>query len=112
MNKQAVCSFTIALFASAAAHADATLDLATEKECMSCHALSGVPTHAPSFRAIAGKYRNQRNAESVLVQTVMKGNPLTGGYHWGLMPEPGSGGRPPVSEPEAKQLVQWILRMK
>ncbi len=112
MNKWMVCAFTVALFASAAAHADATLDLATEKGCMSCHTLSGTPTHAPSFRAIASKYRNRSNAESILVPSVMKGNPLTGGYHWGLMPEPGFGGRPPVSEPEAKQLVQWILRMK
>lgn len=111
MNKLIFCVFSIALFASAA-RADATLDLATEKKCMSCHTLRGAPKHAPSFRAIASKYRNQDNAQAILVGTVMKGNPLTGGYHWGLMPEPSPGGRPPVSEAEARQLVQWILRTR
>ncbi len=112
MNKRMICGFTVALFGSAAAHADANLDLATEKKCTSCHTLTGESPHAPSFRAIASKYHNRENAEAILVQTVMKGNPLTGGYHWGLMPAPSPGGRPPVSEAEARQLVQWILRMK
>lgn len=112
MNKSMFCVFAMALFAAAAAHADATLELATEKGCMSCHTLAGGSRHAPSFRAIAAKYRNRKDAEAILVKTVMKGNPVTGGYHWGLMPEPGPGGRPPVSEAEARQLVQWILRMK
>ncbi len=106
------CVFFMALCGPAAAHADAMQDLATEKTCMSCHALSGESPHAPSFRAIASKYRNRADAEAILVRTVMKGNPLTGGYHWGLMPAPGPGKRPPVSEAEARQLVQWILRMK
>ena len=39
----------------------------------------------------------------------MKGNPE---YHWELVPEPGHGTRAAVSEPEARQLVQWILRVK
>ncbi len=112
MNKLTFCVFIAALFASAATHADPTLDLATEKKCMSCHTLSGDSRHAPSFKAIAAKYRNQRNAEAILVKTVMQGNPVTGGYHWGLMPEPGPGGRPAVNEAEARQLVQWILRMQ
>ncbi len=112
MNRSTFCVSIIALCAASAAHADPALDLAVAKQCMSCHTLAGAATHAPSFRAIASKYRNQGNAEAVLVKTVMQGNPLTGGYHWGLMPEPGPGGRAAVTEPEARQLVQWILRMK
>lgn len=112
MNKLRFCVFIIALFASATAHADASLDLATAKKCMDCHTLNTYSRHAPSFKAIARKHRNEDNAETALVGTVMKGNPVTGGYHWGLMPEPAPGVRPPVSEAEARQMVQWILRMK
>jgi cytochrome c len=102
----------IALFAAAPVHADASLDLAKEKNCLSCHTLNVSSRYAPSFRSIAKKYSNQGDAEAVLVETVMKGSPDTGGYHWGTMPEPGPGGRQPVSQAEARQLVQWILGMK
>ncbi len=112
MTKLMRCVAVVALSVSAAAHADANLDMATEKRCMVCHTLAGEAEHAPSFKAIARKYRSQAHAEAVLVKTVMQGNPVSGGYHWGLMPEPAPGGRTAVSEPEARQLVQWILGMK
>jgi cytochrome c len=112
MNQMIFGACMAALLSSVAAHADANLDLAKEKGCMSCHALRGEARHAPSFRAIASKYRNRGDAETILEGTVMKGNPLTGGYHWGLMPEPVPGKRPSVSQAEARQLVQWVLRMQ
>lgn len=112
MNKLISGICLAALFSAAAARADANLDLATEKRCTICHTLGGAPKHAPSFKAIARKYRNHDNVEAVLIETIMKGNPVTGGYHWGLMPEPSPGGRSLVSEAEARQLAQWILGMR
>ncbi len=112
MNKPIFSVLIIALSAPAAAHADAALDLAKEKGCLDCHTLAGTPAHAPSFKAISRKYHKRVDAEATLVKTVMQGNPVTGGYHWGLMPPPSPGVRPSVSENEARQLVQWILRMK
>jgi cytochrome c551/c552 len=112
MSKLTFGTLVIALCASGAAFADANLDLAAEKKCMNCHTLNAGSEHAPSFKAIARKYRSHDNADTFLVKTVMQGNPVSGGYHWGLMPEPGPGVRSQVSEPEARQLVQWILRMR
>jgi cytochrome c551/c552 len=112
MNKLIFRIFIIALFPAGVANADANLGLATERQCTNCHALTADSGHAPSFKAIARKYRTHDHAEAILVETVMKGNPVTGGYHWALMPEPGPTSRSPVTEPEARQLVQWILRMK
>ena len=112
MGKLIFGTFIIALFASAEACAETNLDLATEKKCMSCHAMNAASERAPSFKAIARKYRSHENVEAFLAGTVMKGNPVTGGYHWGLMPEPAPGVRSPVTESEARQLVRWILRMK
>jgi cytochrome c len=112
MGKLIFGTFVIGLFASAAACADANLDLAANKKCMSCHTVNAGSEHAPSFKAIARKYRSHEHADTFLVKTIMKGNPVTGGYHWRLMPEPGPGVRSPVSESEARQLAHWILRMK
>lgn len=112
MQKPLFIAAVIALLAPAAAHAGTAQELAAQKGCMDCHTLAGEPAHAPSFLAIARKYHNRADAEGILVKVVMQGNPVTGGYHWSLMPEPRPGGRQQVSEPEARQLVQWILRMK
>jgi cytochrome c len=100
-----------ALMLSMSAHADASFDLAKEKQCMSCHAVDK-DTLAPAFKSIAGKYAKRANAEAALVPTVMKGSPDVGGYHWGTMKMPSPGARPAVSEAEAKQLVQWVLSQK
>ena len=112
MNKLICGVCFAALLLPAVARADANLDMATEKRCMICHTLGGEAKHAPSFKAIARKYRSHDNAEAVLAGTIMQGNPVTGGYHWGLMPEPSPGGRSPVSEAEARQLAHWILGIR
>ncbi|MNZ27419.1 Cytochrome c-552 precursor [compost metagenome] len=110
MNKSLVIS-AVALFACASAHADPMLDLAKEKQCMSCHSVDATLL-APSFSSIAKRYQSQASAQGMLVSTVMKGTPESGGYHWGTMQMPGAGARASVTESEAAQLVQWILNLK
>ena len=99
----------IALVACAPAHADANLDLATQKQCTNCHAMKG-NTLVPSFSSIALKYKMNTDAERMLVSTVMKGSADAGlVYHWGAMKMPSLGARPVLTEAEAKQLVRWVL---
>lgn len=88
-----------------AASAD-TLELAKEKQCLSCHGRDDMTPRAPAFSSIAQKYSGEMH--DYLVQVVLTG----GEEHWGsaTMPEPGV--RPEVSEEEAIQLVDWILAMR
>ncbi|MBV2132237.1 c-type cytochrome [Pseudomonas sp. MAP12] len=101
----------VALLASSSTLADAALELATQKECLSCHSLESI-SQAPSFKSIAHKYRGQAKVEDRLVSTVMWGSPTYGGYHWGTTKMPTPGSRPRVTQSEASQLVQWILSLK
>ncbi len=81
------------------AHADQ--GLATAKNCMGCHALEK-KLIGPSYKDIAAKYKDQKDAEAMLVGKVMKGS--TG--VWGTMAMPPSTN---LSEAEAKKLVAWVL---
>lgn len=99
------------LLASASAHADANLDLAKQKQCLSCHAVNA-ELLAPSFKMIAHKYEKVANAQERLVSVVMKGSADNSGTHWGTMKMPSPGSRAPVSDAEAKQLVEWVLSQK
>jgi cytochrome c len=95
------------LFAAMAsvAHAD-TKSLAMEKQCFFCHAVDKQVGKAPSFKAIAEKYRGKANVEENLAQRIENG----GVDHWGSIPMPlPEGHRPDVSNAEAKELVAWIL---
>jgi len=97
---------TTALFSvlSMSAQAD-VLELAKEKECMSCHAIDKEMPKAPSFKDIANKYSDR-------FQVMLEHKVMSGGVgHWGSAPMPGVGARPAVSEDEATQLVAWILSL-
>ncbi|MCX7169913.1 MAG: c-type cytochrome, partial [Proteobacteria bacterium] len=98
------------LVVSGSAWADANLDLAKSKQCLSCHAADKTAT-APSFKAIADKYRKNPGAEAALENGIMKGWDA-GGYHVGITKMPSPGPRPAVSKSEAKQLAGWILGQK
>lgn len=110
MKKIVPCFFAIASVMSPMAFAGAP-ELAKSKECLSCHNVNR-DALAPSFAKIAAKYRNQSGAESQLIETVMKGTPNVGGYHWGTMEMPSPGARTVVSHEEAQELVHWILSLK
>ena len=80
--------------------------LAEEKKCLACHAItdSKEMAIAPSLQAIAERY-SMDEAER-LVQVV-----LTGGEgHWSPAEMPDMGERADVSRKEAEKLVQWILK--
>ena len=103
-----------AVFISADASADANLDLAKARQCLSCHAVDKT-TLAPSFQSIALKYKGQNATPgqvTMLTETIKKGTPEAGGYHWGTMTMPSPGARPVISDAEATQLTQWILSLK
>lgn len=111
MNKFLVTALTGMLVMSGSAWADANLELAKSKQCLSCHAVDK-DSLAPSYKSVATKYRHNAGAEAALVSTIMKGTPDLGGYHWGTMKMPSAGPRPAVSKAEAKQLAAWILGQK
>jgi cytochrome c len=98
-------SMTLAALAlMAASPAMASLELATKKACMACHAVDKKVV-GPAYKDVAKKYAGQKDAEAKLVQKVLKG----GGGVWGTMPMPANA---QVNEAEAKQLVKWVLSLK
>jgi cytochrome c len=82
----------------------ANADLAKEKNCMACHAVANKVV-GPGYKEVAAKYAGQADAESKLVQKVIKG----GSGVWGPVPMPAN---TQVSEAEARTLVKWILSLK
>jgi cytochrome c len=84
--------------------------LLEQKECMSCHSVDK-EMRGPAFQQIAHKYKGREGAVDMLVNTVTKGSPASGGFHWGTTKMPSPGARQPVSEDEAKELVSWILSL-
>ena len=91
-------------FASQAAMADAGLDLAKAKNCMTCHTVA-TKLVGPAYKDVAAKYAGQKDAEAKLVTKVIKG----GSGAWGAIPMPAN---PQVNEAEAKTLVKWVLSQK
>ena len=94
----------VALSALAAGAACANADLAQKKNCMACHAVDKKLV-GPSYKDVAAKYADQKDAVDKLSAKVIKG----GSGVWGPIPMPAN---PQVSEAEAKQLVQWVLSLK
>ncbi|MBB3117893.1 MULTISPECIES: c-type cytochrome [Telluria group] len=97
-----VGAVVVSAFASQAALANA--DLAKAKNCMACHAVANKLV-GPAYKDVAAKYAGQKDAETKLVQKVLKGGSGT----WGAIPMPAN---PQVSEAEARTLVKWILTQK
>lgn len=110
MNKILATALTGMMAMSGLAWADANLDLAKSKQCMSCHELEKDGATL-SFKSIAAKYRKNAGAEAALENGIMKGWE-SGGYHVGVTKMPSPGPRPVVSKSEAKQLAGWILGQK
>ncbi|MFZ2628622.1 MAG: c-type cytochrome [Rugosibacter sp.] len=112
-NPIAVVVVTAIAFVSGTAFADAGLELAKEKQCLSCHAVDKT-LFAPSFRDIAKKYKKaSAGMEGALITQIISGTATSGGYHWGTMKMPPSNGpRPAVSIIEANELLDWILSQK
>lgn len=97
-------SFVFLGASSASAESEDMLQLAEEKQCLSCHARDDETPRAPGFNSIAAKYAGGE-MRGYLVEVVMTG----GEDHWGSATMPESGERAEVSQEEAEQLVDWIL---
>ena len=93
---------TVALAAAWPAFAD--LQLATAKNCMACHAVDKKMV-GPSYKDVAAKYGDQKDAVEKLAVKVVKG----GGGAWGPVPMPAN---TQVTPDEARKLVAWILTQK
>lgn len=88
----------------AAGHAAASEKLAQSSGCMTCHAIDRKAI-GPSFKDIASKYRNDKNAEANLVIKIKAG----GSGVWGPIPMPPNAH---VKEDDIKTMVQWTLSLK
>jgi len=102
------------LLLSGVALADEGLELAQAKQCLSCHAVDG-PALAPSLKSIATKYKGENATRAQIIaleQTIKKGPPDAGGYHWEPMTMPTPGARPIISDAEAVQLARWVLSLR
>jgi cytochrome c len=87
-----------------AAPARADAELARAKNCMACHAVDK-KLIGPSYKEVALKYANDKNAVPQLAKKVREG----GVGVWGQIPMPAN---PQVSAEEATKLVNWVLGQK
>ena len=104
MNRILVAIATLAAGIAASTPAFADMQLATAKNCMACHAVDKKLV-GPSYKDVAAKYADQKDAADKLAVKVMKG----GSGVWGPVPMPANA---QVSADEAKKLVAWILSQK
>lgn len=87
-----------------AADAKAAEALAKNSGCFACHA-ADKKLVGPSYKDVAAKYRNDKNAEANLVKKVKAG----GKGMWGDVPMPPNAH---VKDADIKAIVQWILSLK
>lgn len=99
----AVVGLTVAGGAGAAVDGQAAESLAKRNGCLTCHA-ADKRLVGPSFKEIAVRYKDDRDAESKLLNVIKKG----GRGVWGATPMPAT---PQIKDDEGKTLVQWILAM-
>ena len=83
--------------------AQADMELAQKKNCMTCHAVEKKVV-GPSFKTIANKYAGQ-NVNAKLGGKITQGSAGT----WGAVPMPAN---PQVSPAESQTLLKWIMSLK
>lgn len=79
-------------------------ELYKTKNCFACHRIDRT-TLGPSFRNIAAKYVNVKDADVELAKKIREG----GVGVWGQVPMPA---QTQVTEAEALTLARWILELK
>lgn len=100
--KRSLLLSMLSLLASTSAFAQA--DLAKEKNCMACHAVSSKLV-GPAYKDVAARYAGQKEAEEKLAQKIIKGSSGA----WGPVPMPAN---PQVSQADAHLLAKWVLAQK
>lgn len=98
----AIASLAAGVAVSTPALAD--LQLATAKNCMACHAVA-TKLVGPSYKDVAAKYADQKDAVDKLAAKIIKG----GAGVWGPVPMPANA---QVNDAEAKKLAAWIMTTK
>ncbi|RVU46530.1 c-type cytochrome [Rubrivivax rivuli] len=89
------------VWACAGGAAQASPELAKQKNCMNCHAADRKIV-GPAWRDIAKRYGSTPNASAALAVKIRAG----GGGAWGVVPMPAN---PTLSEADAKRLADWVL---
>jgi cytochrome c len=84
--------------------AQADEKLAQASGCMTCHAVDK-KLIGPSYKEVAAKYRNDKDAEAALFKKVKAG----GKGVWGEMPMPPNAH---VKDEDIHAIVKWILSQK
>ena len=102
--KRVLLACAIAVAASAAPAAHANEKLAQSSGCMTCHAMDK-KLIGPSYKEVAEKYRNDKQAEAKLFQKVKAG----GKGVWGETPMPPNAH---LKDDDIKTLVRWALAQK
>ena len=83
--------------------AQASLDLAKAKNCMTCHAVDKKIV-GPAYKDIVAKRAADKGAEAALTAKIKAGSK----GEWGQVPMPPNN----VTEAEAATLAKWILTLK
>jgi cytochrome c len=102
--KPVLLACALAAAAALAQTAQANEKLAQASGCMTCHALDR-KLIGPSYKEVAEKYRNDKQADAKLFQKVKAG----GKGAWGETPMPPN---PHVKDDDIKTLVRWVLTQK
>ena len=102
--KRAVLALALAAALPAALPAYAQEELAKKHNCFACHAVDKKLV-GPSYKDVAAKYRNDKQAEAKLFEKVKKG----GQGVWGQVPMPPNS---QVPDNDIHSLVKWILSQK
>ena len=100
--KKLLISVAALVAISSPAWADA--ELAKAKNCMACHAVA-TKMVGPSYKDVAAKYKDNKDAVNVLAAKIQKG----GSGVWGPVPMPANA---QVNEAEAKKLAAWVMTAK
>lgn len=79
--------------------------LVKKNNCMMCHTVAG-KSAGPSFKNVAAKYKDNKNAQATLEKKVRSG----GNGAWGSMPMPATARS--VGDGDIQSMVQWILSLK
>ncbi len=86
----------------AALPATASVELATQSKCMTCHQVDKKAL-GPAFKEIGAKYKGDKTAEAMLADSIVKG--VKG--KWGKIPMPPQ----KVAPADAQALAKWILTL-
>ncbi len=87
--------------ATASLPAHANLELAQKNSCTACHAVDK-KILGPSYKDVVKKYADQKDAVSLLSESIRKG----GMGKWGPIPMPA---QPTLSDADLKTLATWIM---